>query len=95
MTKKGEHVRVGNGGFSLRSKKLLDIPTKFNMPFLEDRGFYNEDGNICVYNRDFLLNFGIKYATIDVAAKFSREIFLPEYKDIVTFGFHGMGNFKI
>jgi hypothetical protein len=95
VTKKGEHIRVGNGGFSLRSKKLLDIPVKHNMPFLEEQGFYNEDGNICVYNREFFLGFGIKYAPIDVAAKFSREIFLPEYKDIKTFGFHGMGNFKI
>ena len=95
VTKKGEHVRVGNGGFSLRSKKLLDIPNKHNMPFLEEQGFYNEDGNISVYNRDFLLNLGIKYAPIEVAARFSREIILPEYKDIITFGFHGMGNFKV
>jgi hypothetical protein len=83
---------VGNGGFSLRSKKLLDIPSNFNMPFLEERGFYNEDGNICVYNRDFLLEHGIKYAPVDIAAKFSREILIPEYASIVTFGFHGMRN---
>ena len=94
IDKHGEHIRVGNGGFSLRSKKLLEIPSKYNMPFLEERGFYNEDGNICVYNRDFLLNLGIKYAPLDVASRFSREVYIPEYADIVTFGFHRLDNYK-
>lgn len=92
MTKDGEHIRVGNGGFSLRSKKLLSIPTEYNMPYLEEQGFYNEDGNICVYNRKFLQNLGIKYAPLEVAAKFSREKDVPENMGIETFGFHGIGN---
>ena len=28
VTPFGEHISVGNGGFSLRSKKLLELPTK-------------------------------------------------------------------
>jgi Protein of unknown function (DUF5672) len=91
----GEHIRVGNGGFSLRSKNLLEIPSKFSMPFLEERGFYNEDGNICVYNRDFLLSHGIKYAPVEVASRFSKESYIPEYANMETFGFHGMGNYRL
>lgn len=92
VTKDGEHVRVGNGGFSLRSKKLLSIPSEHNMPYLEEQGFYNEDGNLCVYNRRFLQNLGIKYAPLEIAAKFSREKDIPENIGIETFGFHGIGN---
>jgi hypothetical protein len=92
ITKDGEHVRVGNGGFSLRSRRLLETPRAYGMPYLEDRGFYNEDGNICVYNRKFLLDIGIRYAPIDVAARFSKEYDVPENTGIETFGFHGMGN---
>jgi len=92
VTKEGEHVRVGNGGFSLRSKNLLEYPRKYNMPYLEEQGFYNEDGNLCVYNRSFLKNLGIRYAPIEVAAKFSYEVALPENNGIKTFGFHGTMN---
>jgi hypothetical protein len=87
-TTTGEHVRVGNGGFSLRSRKLLEVPIKYNIPFLQEQGFYNEDGNLCVYNRADLLELGIKYAPIDIAAKFSHETTLEEFKDIKPFGFH-------
>ena len=94
ITKEGEHVRVGNGGFSLRSRKLLEYPKKYNMPYLEEQGFYNEDGNICVYNRNFLKNLGIKYAPVEVAAKFSYEVGVPENNGIDSFGFHGLGNIR-
>lgn len=87
-TKLGEHVRVGNGGFSLRSKKLLDFPVKYDIPFLQEQGFYNEDGNLCVYNRDKLLELGIKYAPIEVAVKFSHETTMDENRNIESFGFH-------
>ena len=88
ITKFGEHIRVGNGGFSLRSKKLLEAPFKYNIPFVQEQGFYNEDGNLCVYSRDKLLELGIKYAPINIAAKFSHETTLDEHKNIEPFGFH-------
>jgi hypothetical protein len=84
----GEMVRVGNGGFSLRSKKLLDIPKQYDLPLANDRGFTNEDGNICSYHRKKFLELGIKYAPIEVAARFSHELDIPENADVIPFGFH-------
>ena len=83
-----EHIRMGNGGFSLRSKKLLDLPLQHNIPLTCDRGYWNEDGNICVYHRDRFLQLGIKYAPLEVACRFSFENEIPENKNIDTFGFH-------
>ena len=42
VTPFGEHIRVGNGGFSLRSKKLLEVPNKVHIPFkvAEQPDFY-------------------------------------------------------
>jgi hypothetical protein len=84
----GEHVRVGNGGFSLRSNKLLCIPYRNKLRLLEEQGWYNEDGNLCVYHRKKMLELGIKYAPVDVAAKFSYENPVPENYGIKPFGFH-------
>ena len=84
----GEHVRVGNGGFSLRSKKLLDIPITYGMPLKEEQGFYNEDGNLCVYHRKMMLQLGIKYAPLKVACRFSFETPIEEILGLRTFGFH-------
>lgn len=83
-----ERVRVGNGGFSLRSKKLLSIPSKYNLPLLEEQGYYNEDGNICCYHRHVFIENGIKYAPIEVAASFSYETPMEENMGIMSFGFH-------
>jgi hypothetical protein len=85
----GEHVRVGNGGFSLRSKKLLEIPVNHNLPLLQEQGWYNEDGNLCVYHRKKMLELGVKYAPVEVAAKFSYENTVFENAGIEkSFGFH-------
>ena len=88
VTDYGEHVRVGNGGFSLRSKKLLEIPKKLGLKLESRMGYFNEDGNLCVYARKKLLEQGIKYAPVEVAARFSYENEVPENKGIKTFGFH-------
>ena len=88
FTKSGKEVRVGNGGFTLRSHKLIRTFSVLFPPFTDNgTGFFNEDGNICVYHRDFLESFGIKFAPVDVAAKFSRELIVPETVQD-TFGFH-------
>ena len=84
----GEHVRVGNGGFSLRSKKLLDAPHVLGLPLKQEQNFFNEDGNVAVYNRVAMLNYGIKYAPVEVAAHFSFENPVPENYGLKTFGFH-------
>lgn len=84
----GEMVRVGNGGFSLRSKRLLDLPKRLMLPVVSDRGYTNDDGLINSFYRKIFLENGIKYAPVEVAAKFSYENPIPENKDIYPFGFH-------
>jgi hypothetical protein len=85
----GNIFRVGNGGFSLRSKKLIDLPNKLNLEWKPFHGFYNEDGFICAMNRHIYEENGCKFAPIDVAKYFSHEAEIPEIEGIKPFGFHG------
>lgn len=88
FTKEGVNVRVGNGGFSLRSKKLLNALNKLNLPFTDDgTGFFHEDGVICNYYRKKLEDYGIKFAPVEVAARFSCEI-INKDSQFDPFGFH-------
>lgn len=82
------NIRVGNGGFSLRSKKLLDSMTVLELPFT-DKGYghYSEDMQLCNYYRNELENFGIKFAPVNIAAEFSHELDVPE-TNREPFGFH-------
>lgn len=87
FTPEGEEVRVGNGGFSWRSKKLLDMPMELNLPFTDGgKGFWHEDGNICNYHRKRLEDNGIKFAPVNIAAQFASELVVPE--TVKAFGFH-------
>ena len=89
FTNEGVNVRVGNGGFTLRSKKLLNILNELNLPFTDNgTGFFHEDGLICVYHRKALEDAGIKFAPVSVAAKFSHETDCKE-SAWQPFGFHG------
>lgn len=88
FTDDGMNVRVGNGGFSLRSKKLLGALNKLALPFTDNgTGFYNEDGVICVYYRKELEKYGIKFAPVEVASRFSREKDCDD-SESKPFGFH-------
>jgi len=89
ITDYGEHVRVGNGGVCIRSKKLLEMPTRLGLKLEQRQGFYNDDGNFCVYHRKTFLENGIKYAPIETASKFSREVWIPGISRTDTFAFHG------
>lgn len=82
-------IRVGNGGFSLRSKKLLSLPTELNLEWKPYFGYWNEDGFFSVHNRHIFENNGCKFAPLEVAVNFSKERETDENKDVVTFGFHG------
>jgi hypothetical protein len=85
----GEHIRNGNGGFSLRSKKILQIPIDHDLPLLQECGYFNEDGNLTCYYNQLMLALGVKYAPVEVAARFSYENEVPENKYIKDFfGFH-------
>ncbi len=76
---------VGNGGFSLRSVKLLQA---IKRPGFSKR--HPEDYCICVDNKDFLENeCGIQFAPTEVAEQFAVE--RSAWHD--AFGFHGFFNF--
>lgn len=78
-----DNRNVGNGGFSLRSKKLLEILSLDNwiLPL------HPEDDAICRTYRPYLeKEYNIKFATEDIAESFSYELREPNQ---LTFGFHG------
>jgi hypothetical protein len=84
-----EGKNVGNGGFSLRSKRLLDACMDDKIKLSEARDFIGEDGSIGVDHRPYLeTEYGIKYATTEIARKFSYELGVHE----PSFGFHGLWN---
>jgi hypothetical protein len=79
-----EGKQVGNGGFSLRSKNLLDF-TKT----LTDHTTENEDTYIISVKRKELEDSGLKIAPLEVARLFSVENNLDEDHRLDTcFGFH-------
>jgi hypothetical protein len=76
---------VGNGGFSLRSVKLLEV---LENPSISKR--HPEDFCICDDNKAILENqFGIRFAPINVAEQFAVE--RTDWHP--AFGFHGFFNF--
>lgn len=83
----GNICRVGNS-VSIRSKRLLDLPKKINIPWQADHGFFNEDGFICVANRHIFEEHGMTIAPLEVAKYFGHEQMIPEIKGIKPFVFH-------
>jgi hypothetical protein len=76
---------VGNGGFSLRSRKLLQA---LQDPSLVMR--HPEDLCICHDHRAWLeREHGMRFAPLALARRFAYERLLPEGP---TFGFHGLFN---
>lgn len=81
---------VGNGGFSLRSKKLLELTAKLSKENKLPK-YHPEDVAICVYYRKLFENHGIKFAPVNLAKQFSYEAI--DNVDISwdgQFGFHGL-----
>jgi len=80
---------VGNGGFSLRSLKLCQVLA--SDPEIND--FHPEDDKICRKYRPYLeKKYGIRFAPVEVAKKFSIEGYglKPEFNVYNgEFGFHG------
>jgi len=78
---------VGNGGFSLRSKKLCDLLAEHHLDYL-----HPEDYHICRTYRPALEQLGIKFAPAEVADRFSIEAYgvpSPDNRYSGSFGFHG------
>jgi hypothetical protein len=80
-------MNVGNGGFSLRSAKLLQALAEARFKLLDG---VNEDDLICRVYRPLLeAEYGIRFAPAEVAARFAYEHGRPESP---TFGFHAAFN---
>lgn len=86
-TPRGELIRVGNS-VSLRSKRILELPYKLGLIWKEYYGNTNEDGFLCVHNRERLIAEGCRFAPLEVAVHFSKEHEIEENKGIKTFAFH-------
>ena len=89
---------VGNGGFSLRSRKLVETTSKIDFQSL-NFPMKAEDVVICHYLYQKMIDNGIRFAPPKLAAQFSMENIENLYgqnKNSV-FGFHGkhMRNFFI
>lgn len=93
LDRDGIPIKVGNS-VSLRSKKLMEIPSKLKMPWVKHND-YNEDTQICVWNRNLFLDQGINFAGFDIAKYFSHEEYFEEYGDIKPFCFHNFGGRNI
>lgn len=88
-TPDGELVRVGNS-VSLRSKKLMEIPSLYNFEWKPYYGNTNEDGFICVHHKKDLEEHGCKFAPLEVAVHFGKEHEIPENAGLKTFLFHSL-----
>jgi hypothetical protein len=80
------NARVGNGGFSLRSKKFIERCSAPDILINSNQ----EDIVVCCTNKHLIEQSGLKYAPVEVAAKFSWGGDIPEsqrtWKD--CFGAH-------
>jgi hypothetical protein len=82
----GQEPAVGNGGFSLRSRRLVDALAAMETPEV-----HPEDHRICeLYRPQLERDFGIRFAPVDLAARFSWETGEPPGP---SFGFHAFFNF--
>ncbi len=85
---------VGNGGFSIRSKKLLKLVQSdpaINLDIEKGRYGENEDWVIGVVMREYLEKNGIRFAPVELAKQFSFEankVLGVEWTN--QFGFHGL-----
>lgn len=79
-------IAVGNGGFSLRSRRLVDALRE-----MDTLQTHPEDHMICGrYRGELESRFGVRFAPLDVARRFSWEASEPAEP---TFGLHGFFNF--
>lgn len=92
-TPDGEIVRVGNS-VSIRSKNMLELPYQLEVVWRPYYGNTNEDGFLTCHNRRLFQHWGARYAPIEVAKHFSRELDIPENADVDRpFAFHMADNY--
>ena len=82
----GQRPIVGNGGFSLRSKRLIQALANYRASIIVN---VPEDLTICKYLRPMLEDRNnICFAPVEVARYFSVEF--EKVKQPIPFGFHGL-----
>ena len=85
---------VQNGGFSLRSKFLLEAPSKYGITMVPQQmaELNNEDIQLCCIMRESLEGIGVQFAPWEEAMLFSVEHLSPDiHKDLdlnKLFGHH-------
>jgi tetratricopeptide (TPR) repeat protein len=86
--------RVGNSGFCLRSRRLLEATARWSEPqysaYTKTTGYWLDDVVTCCVAFADLCRDGLRFAPLDVAAMFSFEDPIPEILISVddVFGFH-------
>jgi hypothetical protein len=83
---------VGNGGFSIRSKKLYNLTESLNFRFHANRNgvVVNDDVAISYVYRNYLEENGIKFAPVELARRFAIELPIDDSHLLENcFGFHG------
>lgn len=85
---------VGNS-VSIRSKKILEMPSKLKIPWHDPSNFYHEDGFICCQHKNLLEANGINFAPFSLAINFSRENSFQQNLFTKTFAFHRWGGLNI
>lgn len=90
MKNEGKRDYYFNGGFSLRSKKLLDLLKKDDVIQLKEN--YGEDYLISNIYKEYLLSRDFNFPPKDIAAQFSADLtsIKKSFKNIQSFGFHGL-----
>lgn len=92
-------VEGGNGGFSIRSKKFMEIGKKIALSvknptireYVASGGFLHEDGYFCYHIRDLLKKAGMSFAPYEISKQFALETDLENHHNDIrkVFGFHG------
>lgn len=92
---KGNIVRVGNS-VSIRSQVLMRFPKQLNLEWKSYYGNTHEDGFITCHNRSILEENGCKFAPIEVAKWFSKELDIPENANVNNpFAFHKRSEYEM
>lgn len=89
------HGVCGNGGFSLRSKKFINLSSKLKYDYRHDEyALCPEDSFLCLdkYNRKYFIENNIKFCDLKTSIEFSFEHPIkecPNHGPDRSFGFHG------
>lgn len=85
----GYRNRVGNGGFSLRSKNIMMQAVECLRSEIPDWSLQRQNEDYLISNTFYeeLLKAGMRFADVELASWFSNEYPIPEMK-VRTFGIH-------